>query len=91
MAFHSIYDGDTGEVSQGAAVQYAKVGAFLGHVGLSYEAVEWIMSAPSQSAHWLTPETAAQYKIRFVLLDDPQPQQENSQSNAALPEKSFAV
>src|SRR5262249_19244655 len=82
MAFHGIYDGDTGEVSQGAAVQYAKVGAFLGHVGLSYDAIEWIMSAPSQSAHWLTPETAAQYRIRFVLLDDPHLHQADSQSNA---------
>jgi hypothetical protein len=69
IAFHGVYNSDTGEVTRDTATMYAKIGGFLAHCGLNYEAIDWIISAPSGSAHFLTPEAAAKYHIAYTVID----------------------
>jgi ATP-dependent protease ClpP protease subunit len=70
ISFHSVYNTNNNEVDLNSAVANALAGSLLGHVGLSYKAISWIMSAPSGSGHWLTPETAKEYGIAYDAFNE---------------------
>ena len=44
------------------------IAAYLGYVGLSYSAIDWILGAPPLAIRWLTPETSKQYGIYYSEL-----------------------
>src|SRR5262249_27366716 len=44
------------------------IATYLGYLGFSYSAVDWILGAPPLAIRWLTPETSKQYSIYYLEL-----------------------
>src|SRR5262249_47448564 len=65
VGFHGIFDERSGvPASHGNAL----LGTLLGHLGFGYDMVDWVVSAPAGTMHWLTPETAKRYGIDYQVL-----------------------
>jgi hypothetical protein len=64
IGFHGAYDVNTGQPGSTNVL----IAAYLGHVGLSYSAIDWILGAPPLAIRWLTPETSKQYAIYYSEL-----------------------
>jgi hypothetical protein len=45
------------------------LGAYLGKLGLSYDAIMWITEKGPDEINWLTPELARKYNIRVDNFD----------------------
>ena len=65
IGFHGVYNKNTGQPGSGMNVRIA---VYLGYLDLSYDAVDWILSAPMLAIRWLTPETSKQYGIYYSDL-----------------------
>jgi hypothetical protein len=64
IGFHGAYDANTGQPGSTNVL----IAAYLGYVGLSYSAIDWILGAPPLAIRWLTPETSKQYSIYYSEL-----------------------
>ena len=64
LGFHGPYSRDTGQPGS-INVRYA---VYLGFLGFSYDAVDWILGAPPLALRWLSPETSKQYGIYYLEL-----------------------
>ena len=61
VGFHGAYNPNTGQPGH----FNLKIAVYLGYLGFSYDAVEWILGAPPLAIRWLTPETSKQYSIYY--------------------------
>ena len=69
IGFHGMYDPASGQPSADAS---AIAGAHLGLLGLSLDAVFWMLTPRQLDTHWLTDETAENYGIYWTHdKDDP--------------------
>ena len=69
IGFHGMYDYASGQPSADAN---AIAGAHLGLLGLSLDAVFWMLTPRQLDTHWLTDETAEKYSIYWTHdKDDP--------------------
>jgi hypothetical protein len=68
IGFHGIYDAQTG---QQPAIPNALIATYLGYLGISYEAVLWMLSPRQLAIHLLTAESAKQFGISWQRLDPP--------------------
>ena len=64
VGFHGAYNPNTGQPGH----FNLKIAVYLGYLGFSYDAVEWILGAPPLAIRWLTPETSKQYSIYYSEL-----------------------
>jgi hypothetical protein len=84
VGFHGTFDARSGvPASQGNAL----LGTFLGHLGFGYDMVDWVVSAPAGTMHWLTPETAKRYGIDYQVLTPeraPQPPPSTQKRDAQI-------
>jgi hypothetical protein len=73
IGFHAVYTGTSGDVSSAGN---ALVGAYLIKLGLSYQAIAFVTSAPPDSIRWIHPADAERIGIQYVALADPVSQQQ---------------
>jgi hypothetical protein len=59
IGFHGAYNVNTGQRGSTNLM----IAVYLGYLGFSYSAADWILSAPPLAMHWLTPETSKQYSV----------------------------
>ena len=64
IGFHGAYDINTGQPGSTNVL----IATYLGYLGFSYSAVDWILGAPPLAIRWLTPETSKQYSIYYSEL-----------------------
>jgi hypothetical protein len=64
VGFHGAVNPNTGQPGH----FNLKIAVYLGYLGFSYDAVEWILGAPPLAIRWLTPETAKHYSIYYSEL-----------------------
>ena len=69
VGFHAAYTG-TGDTKAESGVANAMVGAYLTRLGLSYDAVVFMTSAPPTEMRWLNRDLAQQIGVTFVALPD---------------------
>jgi hypothetical protein len=69
IGFHGMYDAVSGQpIADGNAI----AGGHLGLLGLSLDAIFWMLTPRQLDIHWLTDETAARYGIYWAHeKDDP--------------------
>src|SRR5262249_11279398 len=63
VGFHAAYRKDGSESGQANAM----IGAFLGHIGMSYDVVEDVTSAPPKGMNWLSHTKADQLGIVAIV------------------------
>ena len=81
IGFHGMYDPASGQPSADAN---AIAGAHLGLLGLSLDAVFWMLTPRQLDTHWLTDETAEKYGIYWTHdKDDPGHSCPNQRSEAS--------
>ena len=64
IGFHGAYDINTGQPGSTNVL----IATYLGYLGLSYSAVDWILGAPPLAIRWLTSETSQKYGIYYSEL-----------------------
>jgi hypothetical protein len=64
VGFHGAYNPNTGQPGK----FNLKIAVYLGYLGFSYDAVDWILGAPPLAMRLLTPETSRQYGIFYAVL-----------------------
>ena len=69
IGFHGLFDPTTGQQSASLS---AVAGAELGYIGLSLDAVYWMLSARELDTHWLTTEIANKLGIMWTKTPDDQ-------------------
>lgn len=65
IGFHGAYNADTGQPIQLLDILEA---TYVGYLGFSYETALWMLLPRPLNMHWLTSETAQQYKIFYQDL-----------------------
>jgi hypothetical protein len=84
IGFHGMYDAASG---QQIADANAVAGGHLGLLGLSLDAIFWMLTPRQLDIHWLTDETAARYGVHWAHeKDDPGHSCPNERA-ASSPEK----
>jgi hypothetical protein len=81
IGFHGMYDPASGQpIADGNAI----AGGHLGLLGLSLDAIFWMLAPRQLDVHWLTDETAEKYGIHWVHeKDDPGHSCPNQRSEAS--------
>jgi hypothetical protein len=67
IGFHNMFRSDTKQASGKAN---AVLGAYLGKIGLDYNAIAWMTEQGADSANWLTPNVAKQFNIKYAFADE---------------------
>ncbi len=68
VGFHAAYVVEGGKKEETGAGN-ALVGAYLSHLGLSYEAIVYITEKPPDDVTWLTRDDARRFGIDVAILD----------------------
>jgi uncharacterized protein YraI len=82
LGFHGLYDPDTLEQT---VPGNAMVGAYLGALGLNYDAITWIVEPKPEEMHWLTPELATKFNIDYQLVRRDETAQQTTPPPEVLP------
>jgi hypothetical protein len=95
IGFHAAYttdtEGNTPESGQGNAL----VGAYLAHLGLSYDAIAFLTEAPPDDLNYLTPVEARRLGISIIFkpneISAPPPQMPQLPPMAPLPDVPYST